>query len=50
MKFENGSLELEKGINLKAPARSVSWNTQKTNLVAVGLFDGLIKIIDVETY
>jgi hypothetical protein len=37
-------------MNMEAPARAVSWNNLKSNLLAVGLFNGKILIIDVEKY
>ena len=50
MKFEGGKLEIVKQINVQNPVRSVSWNTQKPNILAAGLFSGDIVLVDSETY
>lgn len=39
-----------KSMDLSNPVRSVSWNTQKANIAAAGLFDRGIVMIDTEKY
>lgn len=37
-------------MNLKNPVRAVSWNHLRPNIIAAGLFNGDILVIDVEKY
>lgn len=50
MKYENNKLEVLKKLDVGGPVRSVSWNTQKQSILAVGQFNGSINLIDADTY
>ena len=50
LKLDSGKLELLKTMTLSSPVRSIAWNHLKPTVMAAGLFNGDVVVIDVEKY
>ncbi len=50
VKYENGVLENAKTMQFDDLLRSVSWNTQKAYMLAVGSFSGKILLVNADSY